>query len=98
DIIWLDDYLHIAWIFFSGMIAMFAFASAIQGWLIKSCNWGERLLLLAICATTFRPGAFAPYLPFDRLGMQILGVSVFFLLVAWQMTLKKTKKKRKVTT
>ncbi|MBE1423658.1 TRAP transporter 4TM/12TM fusion protein [Desulfomicrobium macestii] len=98
DIIWLDDYLHIAWIFFSGMIAMFAFASAIQGWLVKSCNWGERLLLLAICATTFRPGAFAPYLPFDRLGMQILGVCVFFLLVAWQMTVKKNKKKRKVTT
>jgi TRAP transporter 4TM/12TM fusion protein len=98
DIIWLDDYLHIAWIFFSGMIAMFAFASAIQGWLVKSCNWAERLALLAICATTFRPGAFAPYLPFDRLGMQILGVCFFFLLVAWQMTQKKTKKKKKVTT
>jgi TRAP transporter 4TM/12TM fusion protein len=98
DIIWLDDYLHIAWIFFSGMIAMFAFASAIQGWLVKSCSWVERLLLLMICATTFRPGVFAPYLPFDRLGMQILGVCVFFLLVAWQMTVKKTKKKRKVTT
>jgi TRAP transporter 4TM/12TM fusion protein len=98
DIIWLDDYLHIAWIFFSGVIAMFAFASAIQGWLVKSCSWIERLALLAICATTFRPGAFAPYLPFDRLGMQILGVCVFFLLVAWQMAQKKAKKKKKVTT
>ena len=96
DIIWLDDYLHIAWIFFSGMIAMFAFASAIQGWLVKSCNWAERLVLLAICATTFRPGAFAPYLPFDRLGMQILGVCAFFLLVAWQMSVKKAKKKKKL--
>lgn len=98
DIIWLDDYLHIAWIFFSGMIAMFSFASAIQGWLVKSCNWAERVLLLAVCATTFRPGTFAPYLPFDRLGMQILGVSAFFLLVAWQMTVKKAKKKKKTTT
>jgi TRAP transporter 4TM/12TM fusion protein len=96
DIIWLDDYLHIAWIFFSGMIAMFAFASAIQGWLVKSCNWAERLVLLAICATTFRPGFFAPYLPFDRLGMQILGVCAFFLLVAWQMNVKKAKKKKKL--
>lgn len=98
DIIWLDDYLHIAWIFLSGMIAMFAFASAIQGWLVKSCNWAERALLLAVCATTFRPGAFAPYLPFDRLGMQILGVSAFLLLAAWQMTVKKAKKKKKTTT
>ncbi len=97
DIIWLDDYLHIIWIFFSGMIAMVAFASATQGWLVKSCNWTERLVLLAICATTFRPGAFAPYLPFDRLGMQILGVCAFFLLVAWQMSVKKAKKKKKHT-
>ena len=72
------------------------FASAIQGWLVKSCNWAERLVLLAICATTFRPGAFAPYLPFDRLGMQILGVCAFFLLLAWQMTVKKAQKKKKL--
>jgi TRAP transporter 4TM/12TM fusion protein len=84
-IIWLDDYLHIAWIAIAGILSMFAFASAIQGWLVKRCNWGERLILFAISATTFRPGVFAQYLPFDRLGMQILGVCGFFLLIAWQM-------------
>ncbi len=85
DIIWLNDYLHIAWIAIAGILSMFAFASALQGWLVKACNWVERLALLAISATTFRPGAFAPYLPFDRLGMQILGVCCFILMVAWQM-------------
>ena len=85
DIIWLNDYLHIAWIAIAGILSMFAFASAIQGWLVKRCSWLERLILFAITATTFRPGAFAPYLPFDRLGMQILGVCCFFLLIAWQM-------------
>jgi TRAP-type uncharacterized transport system fused permease subunit len=85
DIIWLDDYVHIAWIATAGILSMFAFASGIQGWLVKRCGWAERLILFAISATTFRPGAFAQYLPFDRLGMQILGVCGFFLLVAWQM-------------
>jgi len=85
NIIWLEDPWHLTWIFFSGLIAMFAFASALQGWLVTQCNWLERLFLLAGCATTFRPGAFAAYLPFDRLGMQILGVCMFFGLYAWQM-------------
>ncbi|SDB02477.1 TRAP transporter, 4TM/12TM fusion protein [Desulfonatronum thiosulfatophilum] len=84
-IIWLDDPVQLAWIFFSGLIAMFAFASALQGWLVTSCNWFERILLLAVCATTFRPGFFEAYFPFERLGMQIMGVSIYFALFAWQM-------------
>lgn len=84
-IIWLDDYLHIAWIFIAGLVAMFAFASAIQGWLVTGCSWAERLILLAISATVFRPGAFADYFPWERLEMQILGVACFAGLVAWQV-------------
>lgn len=84
-IIWLDDYLHIAWIFIAGLVAMFAFASAIQGWLVTGCTWTERLILLALSATVFRPGAFADYFPWERLEMQILGVAGFAALVAWQI-------------
>ncbi|NCC24270.1 MAG: TRAP transporter permease [Deltaproteobacteria bacterium] len=91
-IIWVDDYVHIAWIFFSGLIAMFAFASAVQGWLVTGCNWLERLFLLAVCATSFRPGVFAEYLPLDRLGMQIFGVAMFFALYAWQKVRAKRQK------
>lgn len=83
-IIWLDDYVHIAWIFFAGLTAMFAFASAIQGWLVRGCGRLERILLLAVSATTFRPGFFAEYVPLDRLEMQILGVVIFYSMVIWQ--------------
>lgn len=92
-VIWLDDPWHLSWIFFSGLIAMFAFASALQGWLVTSCNWLERLYLLAVCATTFRPGVFATYLPFDRLGMQILGVCMYLALFGFQMIRAKAKAK-----
>ncbi len=83
-VIWLDDPVRLAWIFFSGLIAMFAFASALQGWLVIKCRWYERLFLLLACATAFRPGAFEAYLPFDRLGMQILGVCMFFAVYIFQ--------------
>lgn len=83
-IIWLDDYVHIAWIFFAGLTAMFAFASAIQGWLVRGCGRLERILLLAVSATTFRPGFFAEHVPLDRLEMQILGVVIFYSMVIWQ--------------
>ena len=83
-IIWLDDYVHIAWIFFAGLTAMFAFASAIQGWLVRSCTWIERVFLLFVSATTFRPGFFAEHVPIDRLETQILGVVIFYSLVVWQ--------------
>jgi TRAP transporter 4TM/12TM fusion protein len=84
SIIWLDDYVHIAWIFFAGLTAMFAFASAIQGWLVRSCNWIERIFLLLVSASTFRPGFFAEHIPLDRLETQILGVVIFYVLVIWQ--------------
>ncbi|GAB6057632.1 TRAP transporter permease [Desulfonatronum parangueonense] len=93
-IIWLDNPIHLAWIFISGLIAMFAFASALQGWLVTKCNWFERIFLIAICATTFRPGFFEAYLPFERLGMQILGVSMFFGLIAWQVIRQRSRNPR----
>jgi len=92
-IIWLDDPLRLAWIFFSGVIAMFAFASALQGWLIIKCKWYERIYLLLACATAFRPGVFDQYMPFDRLGMQILGVCMFFALLFFQKIKVKRQKK-----
>ena len=88
-VIWMDDPLRIAWVFFSGLIAMFAFASALQGWLVVKCRWYERLYLLLACATAFRPGVFEAYMPFERLGMQILGVCMFFALYIFQKIMLK---------
>ena len=95
QIIWINNPIHLGWIFFAGTVAMFAFASALQGWLVTRCNWLERIFLLVVCATSFRPGAFAAYLPFERLGMQILGVSMFFALFAWQMVRSRIKEKHR---
>ncbi|HDQ39956.1 MAG TPA: TRAP transporter permease [Desulfonatronum sp.] len=91
-IIWMTDPFRIAWLFFSSLIAMFAFASALQGWLVTRCNWLERLFLLAVCATTFRPGVFEVYFPFGRFGMQVLGVAMFFVLCAFQVVMARTGK------
>jgi TRAP transporter 4TM/12TM fusion protein len=76
-IIWLNDPFRIAWVFFSGLMAMFAFASAVQGYLVTRCNWFERLFLLFLCASTFRPGAFEVHFPINREQLQALGVILF---------------------
>ncbi len=78
--IWIDNYLHISWIFFSGLIAMFAFASALQGFLVTKCSWFTRLILLVSCLTVFRPGVLESYVYMGRIGLQIIGVGVFFAI------------------
>jgi len=78
--IWIDNYLHISWIFFSGLIAMFSFASALQGFLVTKCSWFTRLVLLVSCLTVFRPGVIEAYIPMGRIGLQVIGVGVFFAI------------------
>ena len=82
--IWLDDPLRIGWVFFSGLIAMFAFASALQGQLVERCNLFERLLLLVVAASTFRAGAVEPYVPLGTVGIRIIGISTYFALCVFQ--------------
>lgn len=72
EIIWLDNYLKIAWVFIAALAAMFAFASLIQGQAADRCNWLERLFLLVICVLLFRPGLIEPYLPIGRELVQAL--------------------------
>jgi len=83
-IIWMDNPLRILWIFFSGLIAMFAFASALQGQLVERCNLFERFLLLVVAASTFRAGAVEPYVPLGTVGIRIIGISTYFALYAFQ--------------
>ena len=79
--IWIDNYLHIVWIFFSGLIAMFSFASALQGFLYTRCSWIIRLVLLLNCVTVLRPGVFESFLPLGRTGLQIIGVAIYFAIL-----------------
>ncbi|MFO7783768.1 MAG: TRAP transporter large permease subunit [Thermodesulfobacteriota bacterium] len=84
-VIWLNDPLLIGWVFFSGLIAMFAFASMLQGQLVERCNLLERLVLLAIAASTFRAATIEAYIPL--LGprtIQVIGVCTYFGMIAYQ--------------
>ena len=83
-IIWLDDPLRIAWVFFSGLIAMFAFASALQGQLVERCNLLERLLLLAVAASTFKAAVIETHLPLGPTTIQVIGISTYFALCLFQ--------------
>jgi TRAP transporter 4TM/12TM fusion protein len=83
-IIWLDSPLRIAWIFFSGLIAMFAFASALQGQLVLRCNLLERLFLLVVAASTFKAAIIEAHLPLGPTAIQIIGVCAYFALYAFQ--------------
>jgi TRAP transporter 4TM/12TM fusion protein len=84
DIIWMTNPLRIGWLFFSALIAMFAFASALMGFLADRCNILERLLLFGVSVTTFKASMIEAYVPLGPYGLQVIGVSVYFLIFFWQ--------------
>ncbi len=85
QIIWLTSIPKIAWVFFAGLIAMFAFASALQGYMVRHCTWFERLLLFLVFVITFRPGIVEVHMPFGREAFQLLGVMIYAFLFGWQV-------------
>ncbi|MDE0028360.1 MAG: TRAP transporter permease [Deltaproteobacteria bacterium] len=54
-IIWLDDLFSVLWVIVNGLVAMMAFAAAMQGFFADRCGWPERALLIVICVAAFRP-------------------------------------------
>ncbi len=54
-IIWLNDMFSVVWVILNGLVAMMAFAAAMQGFFADRCSWPERILLIAICIAAFRP-------------------------------------------
>jgi TRAP transporter 4TM/12TM fusion protein len=84
NIIWMTNPLRIGWLFFSALIAMFAFASALMGFLADRCNILERLLLFGVSVTTFKASMIEAYVPLGPYGLQVIGVSVYFLIFFWQ--------------
>lgn len=83
-IIWLNNPFKIGWVFFSGLIAMFAFASALQGQLVERCSVLERILLLVIAASTFKAAIIEVHLPVGPITIQIIGIGAYFALGAYQ--------------
>ena len=58
-IIWLNDVFSVVWVIVNGLVAMMAFAAAMQGFFKDRCGWPERLLLIVVCIAAFRPGLVA---------------------------------------
>ena len=58
-IIWLNDVFSVVWVIVNGLVAMMAFAAAMQGFFKDRCGWPERLLLVVVCIAAFRPGLVA---------------------------------------
>ncbi|MGB0749158.1 MAG: TRAP transporter permease [Magnetospiraceae bacterium] len=78
--IWMENYALIAWIFFVSLLAMFAFAAALQGFFGDRCSIPERLALGLICVILFRPGLITDYVPISRYIVQAVGVGAYFAL------------------
>ena len=92
-IIWLESPLRIGWVFFSALIAMFAFASFLQGQLVRRCSLLERLLLCVVAASTFKAAIIQEYLPLGTTSVQVLGVSIYFAIYFWQKRGMRSNKK-----
>jgi TRAP transporter 4TM/12TM fusion protein len=84
-VVWIDDPLRLTWIFTVGLLAMFAFAAALQGWLAVRCSLLERALLLAAFVAMMRPALVTEPVPqLAREGVQAAGLAAIGLLYAFQ--------------
>ena len=76
--IWITEWYMIVIIFCSAVLAMFAFASMVQGYFLVRNRWWESLLFGLAAAVMFRPGYFAELggLALEEL-MYLVGLALF---------------------
>ena len=67
----------VVWVIVNGLVAMMAFAAAMQGFFADRCGWPERALLFVICIAAFRPDLLSGDADTLRLGVQF-GAWVLF--------------------
>ncbi len=89
--IWIQNWTEVAWVFGVSVVAMFAFASAVQGYLSGFCSIWERLLLGISCFILFRPGIITEYFLLNRRLVQVIGLLIFFGLMFYQKKINKNK-------
>lgn len=77
QIIWLDDALRVVWVILNGLVAMMAFAAAMQGFFADRCGWPERGILLLVCIAAFRPDLVAGATDSWRMSVQFAAWTVF---------------------
>ncbi len=89
DIIWLNNIFLLIWVFFISLIAIFAFASFMQGFFADDCNWPERILLLAVAIVMFRPTLISEDLDVPRQLVQAVGLAIYLALYFYQKRRRK---------
>ncbi len=84
EILWIDDPVRLIWIFVVSLLAMFAFAAAIQGFFAERCSIIERSVLLGLCILLFRPSVVAEPIDLPRELVQGLALIACALLYSQQ--------------
>ncbi len=82
--IWIDNWFKIGWIFLISLLAMFAFAAAMQGFFADHCVWLERGFLLLLCLILFRPSLVGDPAGLAREVVQAIGAALFIGLYLLQ--------------
>ena len=77
QIIWLDNAARVVWVILNGLVAMMAFAAALQGFFADRCGWTERAILMLVCITAFRPDLVAGAEDSWRMSVQFGAWAVF---------------------
>lgn len=77
QIIWLDNAARVVWVILNGLVAMMAFAAALQGFFADRCGWPERAILMLVCITAFRPDLVAGETDSWRMSVQFGAWAVF---------------------
>lgn len=75
--IWIDSWLKIGWVFAVSLVAMFAFAAAMQGFFADHCSWVERGFLLLLCLILFRPSIAGDAIGIAREVVQAAGMALY---------------------
>ena len=84
SILWLDDWVQILVVFATSLLAMFAFAAAVQGWFARRLNVAGRILLGIVCLLLFLPGIAAGPAGFPEAVIRLLAVGVMAGFYFWQ--------------
>lgn len=91
EIIWLDNVFVLAWVFVVSLLAIFAFASFMQGYFADDCNWPERLVLLDLSILMFRPALVADNIGIPREAIQAVALGIYIAMYFYQ---KRRRKRR----
>lgn len=93
DLLLIDihSWWHAAIILLTGTIAMMAFASFIQGYLVRHNHWYESVILLLVVPCIMRPGLMDQYLEMGKFGWYTTGTALFISTYLLQRATNRSK-------